>query len=263
MKRKIIACLLVTGIITASAFTCGEQEATSKNMEPMMDNKDVPTAIAVIELFTSQGCSSCPPADQLLNKTISNAREAGKNIFALSFHVDYWNRLGWTDPFSNSKFSERQRNYASNIPQSSVYTPQMLVNGTREFVGSDQAKLNKALIEALNTAAIASFSTLTYTENGTDLQVNYQLQGDYKNAIINFALVSLSETTSIKRGENSGLTITNENVVRQFTSVAAEQKGSIHFKTSPLPTQNNRAIVAYIQNNNNFKIIGAAKAIAG
>lgn len=116
--------------------------------------------VAVIELFTSQGCSSCPPADVLLSKTITDAKENGKKIFAISFHVDYWNRLGWTDPFSDKKYSDRQSAYADQLNPGQVYTPQMVVNGEKEFVGSDQKALNDALQHSLNTNATAAFVKL-------------------------------------------------------------------------------------------------------
>jgi hypothetical protein len=263
MKKKIIAGMLLGGIIIMiAAFKYSRQKESTTTIQTALNNKELPGAIAVIELFTSQGCSSCPPADKLLNSTISKATKEGQNVFALSFHVDYWNRLGWTDPFSDARFSERQRNYAAQL-NSSVYTPQMLVNGSKEFVGSDAAILNRSLEAALNKSPLARFSRLSYKEKDGDLQVDYELEGDYNNTRINFAVVSLSETTSIKRGENGGLTLTNENVVRQFTSAAAAKTGSISFKAGSLPPKNNRAVIAYIQNNDNLKIIGAAKALEG
>src|SRR5215831_2449684 len=112
--------------------------------------------VAVIELYTSQGCSSCPPADRLLAQTIADANSAGKNIFAMEFHVDYWNQLGWTDPFSDHKFSERQQDYDSRL-KTSVYTPQMVVNGKTAFVGSAQSELKSALSSALQENAVVSF----------------------------------------------------------------------------------------------------------
>ena len=112
---------------------------------PMMSFKNIVQfePIAVIELFTSQGCSSCPSADKLLAQTLSDAKRDNKLIIALSFHVDYWNRLGWTDPFSDKKYSQRQSDYASAMQLRSVYTPQMIVNGSTEFVGSNEKELKK------------------------------------------------------------------------------------------------------------------------
>lgn len=217
--------------------------------------------IAVIELFTSQGCSSCPSADRLLAQTIKEAKKDSRKIFALSFHVDYWNRLGWADPFSAKEYSQRQSAYANQLNLESVYTPQMIVNGSRAFVGSNENDLKDALKKSLSTLPTAAFKTLTLNQqNNIPPQVKFSLDGIFAGCNINFALVSLSETTSIKRGENGGLKLTNENVVRQFISIPATAEGVVNFKASPLPSGNNMAIVAYLQQNKNMKIIGAAMA---
>jgi len=216
--------------------------------------------VAVIELFTSQGCSSCPSADRLLSQTIKEAKKEGKNIFALSFHVDYWNRLGWADPFSDKKYSQRQSEYASRMQLRSVYTPQMIVNGSSEFVGSNQEDLESALDKSLNTKSTVVFKTLTATiQNGTPPNVKYELEGNFSGCKINLALISLNETTFVKRGENGGRSLKNENVVRQFISIPAKINGEINFENNPVPVLNNIAIVAYVQGSD-LKIIGASMA---
>ena len=215
--------------------------------------------VAVIELFTSQGCSSCPSADKLLGKTIHNIN--GKKIFALSYHVDYWNRLGWADPFSSGAFSSRQNQYVSALNINGAYTPQMVVNGSREFVGSDKNALSTSLGNALAEKAETSFSELeTLQEKQKGIKVKYKLEGNYSGATINFALVSLSETTDIKRGENGGITLTNENIVRQLITQKANEKGEVIFAASPVPAVNNAAVIVFIQRQNGLKIIGAAMA---
>lgn len=215
--------------------------------------------VTVIELFTSQGCSSCPSADKLLSQTITDAKKDGKKIFALSFHVDYWNRLGWADPFSERKYTERQNNYAQSISGSSVYTPQMVVNGDVQFVGSNQSELNSAIKKSLSKPSIVSFKNLTATYSANSgVHVQYNIEGEVAGSVINFALVSLSETTNIKRGENEGRTLKNENVVRQFVSQRANASGQIDFALSPMPDKSNCAVVAYLQHENDSKVIGAA-----
>src|SRR5215831_17181987 len=108
---------------------------------------------AVVELFTSEGCSSCPPADALLADLKSYANGTDKNIYVLSFHVDYWNRLGWRDPFSDAAYSARQTQYDQHFG-SSVYTPQMIVNGKQQFVGSEKKTASEAIAAALKDSAI-------------------------------------------------------------------------------------------------------------
>src|ERR1700750_3357290 len=116
-------------------------------------------SFAVLELFTSEGCSSCPPADRLLPQLAS----ADAKILPLSFHVDYWDRLGWKDPFSNAAFSERQRAYINTLKIDGAYTPQMIVNGVDECTGSDKAALGSKLNKALDVQASAHFNSLTAT----------------------------------------------------------------------------------------------------
>ena len=249
MKKVILLSVTFALLIAATAFRSDLQ--TKASFQP----------VAVIELFTSQGCSSCPSADHLLAQTIKEAKKDGRQIFALSFHVDYWNRLGWADPFSAKEYSQRQGAYATQLKLSSAYTPQMVVNGSREFVGSDEHDLKNALNNSLNAMPVAGFKLLAVSvKNNAPPKVKFLLDGTYAGCNINFALVSLSETTAIKRGENGGLTLTNENVVRQFVSIPAIAEGEISFKASPVPAGNNIAIIAYIQQTNTLKIIGAAKA---
>ena len=258
MKKTIMFSLIVTGIIAGLAFSPDKKNA---GVEKNNTTGDTFKPVALIELFTSQGCSSCPSADRLLGQTISAAKKDNKNVIAISFHVDYWNRLGWSDPFSEKAYSERQRQYAAALNLDGVYTPQMIVNGNNEFVGSDEDKLKMALEKSLNATPVAGFTMLTASvKNGAAPTVKFALDGNYSGCKINFALVSLSETTSIKRGENSGVTLTNDNIVRQFVSIPATANGEVNFKNSPVPTGTNLAVVAYIQHNSDLKIIGAAKA---
>ena len=259
MKNIFICTLAFVATVAAIGFDSNKPTASTSEKTGVAVGQFQP--VAVLELFTSQGCSSCPSADRLLARTINSAGKTGKNLFALSFHVDYWNRLGWADPFSTKEYSDRQSEYASQLNLNSVYTPQMIVNGSREFTGSDERALEDALNRSLKTNTLAAFTTLSANiENNAAPIVKFSLEGDYINCRINLALVSLSETTAIKRGENGGLTLTNENIVRQFISVPATTAGEISFKADPLHPGNNTAIVAYIQNNSDMKIIGAAKA---
>ncbi len=258
MKNIMICTVAVAAMIFAIGFNPGK--TAEQNNEQQNSPVGVFQPVAVLELFTSQGCSSCPAADRLLAHTISNAGKEGKNVIALSFHVDYWNRLGWPDPFSAKEYSDRQSQYASRLNLNGVYTPQMIVNGAREFVGSDEADLKDALNKSLRTNTTTAFTSLSASMNDKAPKVKFAIEGDYTACKINFALVSLSETTVIKRGENGGLTLTNENVVRQFVSIPAAAEGEISFKANPLPAGTNMAIVAYIQKTGDLKIIGAAKA---
>ena len=167
MKNIFIISLL----LAFSSLTCG-----MKKEIPEKEN------FALIELFTSQGCSSCPAADKLLSETLSQANIQGQNIIALSFHVDYWDRLGWKDPFSNASFTKRQSDYASKLKLETLYTPQAIVNGKYEFVGSNKTAMAAAFQKSLNSSPEIIFSKLTGSiQNNEFVHLNYELNGDYKN----------------------------------------------------------------------------------
>ncbi len=124
------------------------QAAGSKNGQPKVKNmveENKTSVFAVVELFTSEGCSSCPPADKLVSEIVSEKHD---NIYVLTYHVDYWNRLGWKDVFSKSEWSARQQYYAAMLGLEGVYTPQIVVNGKQEFVGSNESKLRNAISNA-------------------------------------------------------------------------------------------------------------------
>ncbi len=214
--------------------------------------------IAVVELFTSQGCSSCPAADRLLTKTIASAQADGKEIIALSFHVDYWNRLGWADPFSDKAYTRRQSTYARAFGLRSMYTPQMIVNGSRQFVGSSEGNLKAALSQASRQNAEAGFTKLHATVDKDLVKVEYALAGKYQGSMVNFALVSDRETTAIKRGENVGRTLSSDNVVRQFLTVSLDADGEVLFNPMAIDPER-MTVLAYIQQADNYEIIGAAR----
>ena len=247
MRAKSLLYMVLIPVFSCTGFRSPE---TLQLFEP----------VAVIELFTSQGCSSCPPADKLLAETIAEAAKQHQKIYALSFHVDYWNRLGWTDPFSDKRYSARQNEYAAYLNPGHVYTPQMIVNGSTEFVGSDKSSLNHALEQALHTNSSVTFNSLEATQQpGNGWHISYELVGDYSGCDVQFAFVSLKETTPVNRGENKGQVLTNEHVVRQFISAQALTKGHIDFNPSPEPKEN-IAVIAFVQRQTDLKIIGAALA---
>ncbi|MBA2610758.1 MAG: DUF1223 domain-containing protein [Bacteroidetes bacterium] len=246
MKLKLLLFIFLVFVLILSfeSFSFKKQEQYSP--------------VAVIELFSSQGCSSCPPADKLLSKTLAKVDKSKNKIFALSFHVDYWDYLGWKDPFSNKQFSERQSKYVRKLNLRSSYTPQIIVNGQSEFVGSNEDRLNNAIQKSITVKSDVSFKNLNAMFNDKkELKVSYELIGNFKNCEIHFALISLKETTIIRKGENAGLTLISENVVKQFFTVEADEKGEVFLKGLIMP---DNEIIAYIQQNNSFKIVGATQA---
>lgn len=210
----------------------------------------------VMKLFTSQGCSSCPPADELLDKY---ATQNKGNIIPLSFHVDYWNRLGRKDSFSTSDYSQRQHQDAQTFSNSSVYTSQVVINGTKEIIGSDENKVDEA--EAVGEIPIASITIKGNEITGDKIALQYSTTGNIANSNILALLVQNKALIKIKAGENDGAMLTSYNVVRSIVSSSAKTEGSCIL---PIPLNislKDVSLVLFIQNKTSLKIAGAIKMI--
>lgn len=191
-----------------------------------------PQRIAVVELFTSEGCSSCPPADELVSKLAAEAKKAAESaskndaepapqVIFLAFHVDYWDRLGWKDRFATPAASQRQREIAGRHKQQS-YTPAMYVRGGGSldgelFVGSDAAKAGAAIKRAQSTAfAAAPEVSIAARKVGEPIVVDIDFPTPQKNVRVLVALVEDGLSTKVERGENEGRTLKHDRVVRVF-----------------------------------------------
>jgi hypothetical protein len=229
----------------------------------------------LIELFTSEGCSSCPPADALLQKLDRVQPVHGAQLIVLSEHVDYWNHIGWKDPYSSHLYSERQSGYASRFGLDSDYTPQMVVDGRRQFVGSDTRSADQALIEAAKTPKVY----ITVSEISIDAEHNVRAhvevenltsvfgnRGSEKNGSSNdvyTALVLAHAESQISGGENSGRRLTHTNIVRSLVNVGSlrsDQKFArdIQFKLDAGIDPGNLRLVAFVQERNQGQVLGAA-----
>lgn len=215
--------------------------------------------IAVLELFTSQGCSSCPPADKLLNEVITEANSKNRRVYGLSFHVDYWDRLGWKDPYSNVQFSNRQRQYARQFAAKGVYTPQEVVNGKTEFVGSNRQRLQTSLAASLHQPATVAIALSLPTQKPETLTVAYSLKGGFQNAVLHVALISKSTETTISRGENAGRKLAHSNVVRNLQTVPATESGRVTLAVPEDFDRTQGAVIAYVQARQGLAVTGASK----
>ena len=211
-----------------------------------------PEAFAVIELFTSEGCSSCPSADaaiaKLLNKNI-------KDVYILSYHVDYWNRLGWKDVFSDAKFSERQQDYASHLSLDGVYTPQVVVNGTTQFVGSDEEALNNSVKNIAKDGSSSNLSIKAERKDNTAI-INYNISGN-ESVLLNTAIVLPEADTKVKRGENGGRTLHHVNIVSTLNVAELKGTGEFIIKIPSQLTGKPIKIIAFTQSKQTFKVVGA------
>ena len=204
--------------------------------------------VVVLELFTSQGCSSCPPADALLSKLLKENQHS--KIIGMSFHVSYWNHLGWADPYSSDSYSNRQNWYHQTF-SSGVYTPQVVVNGADEYVGSNKATSATKIKEAL-----AKPATLAIDLSLSGNKLNYHLNGQYANAVLNIVTVEDEASNYVKRGENKGKQLTHSNVVLSLaTQKVNGSSGEIQLS---IPTSTSKVIV-FAQNPKNGTVLGATQ----
>lgn len=238
---------------------------TVKQEDTIIANKTSATSaeayapVAVVELFTSQGCSSCPPADALLGDIIAKTKATGTQVFALSFHVDYWNYLGWKDPYSQAQFSSRQRRYGQRF--GSVYTPQMVVNGQTAFVGSSKYKSELAIDAALETPSAAKIRLSAPKFVGEQrVKIPYGLDGDYEGCTLHVALVERDLNVQVKRGENHGRYLEHDNVVRKFQTFENNyaQTGGFVLDAPKDLNWDNASVIVYLQDEKTWRIIGAS-----
>jgi hypothetical protein len=202
----------------------------------------------VLELFTSQGCSSCPPADAYLGEL----KRERPDFLVLDFHIDYWDSLGWKDPFSLPQSTARQQAYDSLL-SSEVYTPQLVVGGSRQAVGSDRDAVAAAIAAAYQDRAAAPPVSLAVSAAGSDLVID--VGPGTGGASLWLVGYDDRHTTAIGRGENGGLTETEVNIVRSIRPIATWTGGSLHLSV-PKPMGERAAVLLQGANG---RILGAAE----
>lgn len=215
----------------------------------------------LVELFTSEGCSDCPPADALLAK-IAGER---KDVIVLSEHVDYWNYLGWSDPFSSAASTQRQQDYAQRFRGEGPYTPQMVVDGTRQFVGSNSSALHTALAASADKAKPALTLTSLYESSGRNraLGVSIKLAETPARARLIAVLVQNEGHQDVKRGENGGRTLRHISIAREFhdlgeTSASHPTATATEFKLPDNADPTGYHIVVFVQQGAGGAVLAAA-----
>jgi hypothetical protein len=215
---------------------------------------------AVVELFTSEGCSSCPPADQLVARIQQEDKD--QPVYILAFHVDYWDRLGWKDAFSDARYTQRQNRYASWLNLQSVYTPQIVVNGRKEFVGSQENTLRSAINNGLEQTPAAQMTISDVRLEQGKIHWHFDVKNAAANSSLIVALVQRSATTDVKAGENNGRTLSHVQIVRNFSSTAigtgAGGNGSLQLPQG-LAT-GDEELIAFVQYDDNGQIVAAVSA---
>jgi len=244
-KRFPIHSLLLFSVVTSGFVLFNERKVA--------ENPALVKGVAVVELFTSEGCSSCPPADKLLRKMDAE----NKNVYVLSYHVDYWNRLGWKDPYSQAAFTARQQHYANRFALKSIYTPQVVVNGAEEFVGSDEPRLRSSITER---STVDHLDLQVKRTGAATLSISYTLSHP-EPVFLHLALVQPQATTVVKRGENGGRTLHHVNVVRDFKTTEPQGATGSAEITIPADLQSTACdVILFAQQKKSDRITAAQRA---
>lgn len=263
MKQLFIIGFLA---VFSSFFACGTQSnpAVAVDAPQVQPEKKVEQVKAknkqpvLVELFTSQGCSSCPPADRVLTQLETEQPNPDAEIITLSLHVDYWDRIGWKDPFSSALFSQRQAVYGQALKLSSNYTPQMVVDGQKEFVGSSMENARKAIADSAEIVKAAV--ELQSAEN--NLKVKISDIPKHENSTVFLAIAEDNLSSNVTRGENTGKKLAHTSVVRELKSiglVTAEQNSfaaETAVQIQPEWKKENLKFVVFVQENGSRKILG-------
>ena len=258
--------VVVVGLVLAGAMTLRGGRLAGEDV-PLPVNG----AVVVAELFTSEGCSSCPPADDVLGQLVQRQPVAGVEILGLSEHVDYWNRLGWSDPFSSPVFSSRQSEYDARVfHANSIYTPQLVIDGRLQAVGSDMPAIRRAIVQAAQDLK-ATIHVAAVMQAPTDVQVDVRVEVPSQVELreVSDLVVALTEDhlmTDVGRGENRGRTLRHTAVVRSLTTMGAltppmrALSKTMSLEVAPMWKVQDLKVTVFLQHRQSRRIIGAAAA---
>lgn len=248
---RFVLCL--AGVFVLAAFLHNiKTQAAGPGSAPAAARKTV-----VVELFTSEGCSSCPPADQLLGRLRQEPNANGAEVIPLGFHVDYWDSHSWRDRFSSATYSRRQEDYARSFRIEGPYTPQLVINGEAEFVGSSAGRAQQAIAEAAAQAPAAQVEISSAGHESILLKVKSAHPADVLLALTEDNLV-----TRVGGGENGGHTLRHSAVVRDFRRVGQVKdglfSGTVPVTIKPEWKRDDLRVVVFVQDGGSERILGAA-----
>jgi hypothetical protein len=258
---------LLLAFSALAAFSLPYIRGASVLAQPNRD--DSPRTPVLVELFTSEGCSSCPPADALLEKLDRSQPVNGAELIVLSEHVDYWNDIGWKDPYSSHEYSERQSAYAARFGRGSIYTPQMVIDGQLELVGSDERGAIRALENESKFAKVPLTLSAIRFESNTKLSVHVESDplgpsAAARSAGLFLAIADDSDESQVSRGENAGRTLKHVAVLRSLVAVGTVSKSDKVSRdvTVNFDNQDRRhlRIVGIIQERSGGMVLGVASA---
>jgi hypothetical protein len=247
--------LLLSMTLALALFAAGRSESADPKGGPV-----------IVELFTSQGCSSCPPADRLLSKLAKDPR-----VIPLSFHVDYWNYIGWSDPFSSKSWSRRQEGYARAFRSNRIYTPQLVVSGRSQVVGSDESGVRRQIAEALAAEPAGQVTVSTeVSPDGPDGRLKIKAGAKLVRATdgpldLWVAVYETGLTTKVGAGENASRTLANDFVVRRLEkaltlpgTAGSADAGEVVLGVDKRWNRDRLGVAAFLQDPKTLAIHGAA-----
>lgn len=245
--RKIVLNILVLLFFVIKATASGD----SCSVAPF----------AVVELFTSQGCSSCPPFENYLGSLFNAEEIKGRNVLYMAEHVTYWDYIGWKDPFGQDQFKPRQAKYEKALNVSMLYTPQLIINGYDEVITmSDTPSRIDAALAKLPKAGICI--NLESMADAAQLAFSYKLSGDYMGLAIYVVMIESGLITKVTKGENAGKTLNEDAVVRVFNKVPVSSEAGIFTITPPASMNRmNASVMAFLQDTVTMKIYGGTVGV--
>ena len=262
--RSFLFVVLLAAAVSAGACLSqqaeGQKSPTPESAQPIQGKRQP----VLVELFTSEGCSSCPPADRNLKFLAEQQPVAGVEIVPLAFHVDYWDNNSWKDQFSSALYTRRQEAYVQRFGLDSSYTPEMVVDGRLEFVGSDTGRSVKVIGDAVSDEK----GNITASLDGEMINVSIDGLPKHNAATVFLAVTESGVISNVNGGENSGVTLNHSAIVRSLTALGVvdkdaakfEAKGSVPAFSDTKATGRN--IVLFVQDNNDRRILAVAKLAA-
>lgn len=221
---------------------------------PQEDNK----GFALVELFTSEGCSSCPAADELVAKIQKD--NPNRQIYILAYHVDYWDHQGWKDSYSDAEYTKRQSRYAEWLNLQTIYTPQIVTNGKTELVGSNEHALRASISTGLKETPAQTLNLNSTLKNG-QINVRYETGGFQKQSELTIALVQKSGQSQVKAGENAGRNLTHVQIVRKLAvETLRANTGELSLAQPKDYNEHEWELIGFVQNKTNGTILSAARS---
>lgn len=249
-KIKLIPAFFIAVVLLIGVTAFGQNNPEKKAVK----------GFALLELYTSEGCSSCPPADELMGRIQQEYKD--DNLYVLAYHVDYWDRQGWKDVFSNADYTQRQYDYARFLGKEPIYTPQLIINGKADYIASQETLVRNGIKSALSKPVTTDLSLET-SKVHTNLNVTYNIEGTFKNSSLLIALVQKTAKSNVKRGENANRVLSHYQIVHHLHTVALkDKKGTISIHLPQRFNEKEYEVIGFVQDKNNGNITGATRALS-